>query len=71
MRTEFPSVNAMGVRPESGSRAAGGNDSKGRIGETRATGVVATGRFGGSREMEGKVRAAGKGRSAGRRERGR
>lgn len=49
-KADFPSVNAMGTRPL-GSRSEG-NDSKGRFGEVRATGIVATGRFGGSRDMK-------------------
>lgn len=49
-RADFPSVNAMGCRPLSGRSE--GNDSKGRLGEVRGTGVIATGRFGGSRNMK-------------------
>lgn len=70
MRTPFPSVNAMGVRPQSNEgRHDGGIESRGKIGEVRASGVVARGKFGGTREMEGRVKAGGRG--MGRRERGR
>lgn len=49
-RATFPSVNAGGTRPLAESRE-GGNGTTGRMGEVRATGIVATGRFGGSRNL--------------------
>lgn len=47
--TPFPSVNAMGTRPLSGSPE--GHSGRGPLGCIRPTGLVATGRFGGSRAM--------------------
>jgi hypothetical protein len=60
-----PSVNALGVRPMEGRPE--GNNSRGKMGEVRATGVLASGRFGGSRENKPGAQR----NLAGRRDRGR
>jgi hypothetical protein len=55
---KFPSnVNAMGSKPQDFGRD--GATGEGRIGEPRPAGIVAEGRYGGSREMEGKTRPKG------------
>lgn len=49
-RADFPRINAMGVRP---MRMAEGYDSrKGPLGAPRPVSIIATGRFGGSRDMK-------------------
>ncbi len=55
MSTNFPSVNGMGAqKPMTYGRD--GTSGSGKLGEFKPAGVVAEGRFGGSRDMEGKVR---------------
>lgn len=71
---KYPSVNGMGVRPQENSfgrsSGIGGNTSRGKIGEVEASGVVARGEFGGTRDPEGRVKTFG-GRKMKRRETGR
>lgn len=55
MSTNFPSVNGMGAqKPMAYGRD--GTSGSGKLGEFKPAGVVAEGRFGGSRDMEGKTR---------------
>ena len=54
-KPNFPAnVNAMGSKPQDFGRD--GATGEGRIGEPRPASIVAEGRYGGSREMEGKTR---------------
>jgi hypothetical protein len=49
-RGKFPRIFAQGTRPMSETRD-GGTDGRGPAGEFRPVSIVATGRFGGSRDM--------------------
>lgn len=49
-RGKFPSIYAQGTRPSTDNES-GGAEGRGPAGEFRPVGIVATGRFGGSRNM--------------------
>ncbi len=48
-RGKFPSIYAQGTRPSEDNRDGDGASGRGPAGEFRPVGIVATGRFGGSR----------------------
>lgn len=61
MKTNFPSVNGLGAQQPK-TYGPYGTDGTGKLGEFKPASVVAEGRFGGSKPMEGKVRKVGSGK---------